>query len=72
MKALGRTLVALVVAVTSLGAITQRAHEQGVTDTEISIGNLMPYTGSLQAFGPIVPELMKGAAELAETTGYKG
>ena len=26
----------------------------------------------LQAFGPIVPELMKGAAELAETTGYKG
>jgi aminoglycoside phosphotransferase (APT) family kinase protein len=26
----------------------------------------------LQAFGPIVPELMKGAAELAETTGYQG
>jgi aminoglycoside phosphotransferase (APT) family kinase protein len=26
----------------------------------------------LQAFGPIVPELMKGAAELAETTGYRG
>jgi aminoglycoside phosphotransferase (APT) family kinase protein len=26
----------------------------------------------LQAFGPIVLDLMKGAAEVAETTGYKG
>ena len=26
----------------------------------------------LQAFGPIVLELMQGAAELAETTGYQG
>ena len=26
----------------------------------------------LQAFGPIVLDLMKGAAELAETTDYKG
>ena len=26
----------------------------------------------LQAFGPIVLDLMQGAAELAETTDYKG
>jgi branched-chain amino acid transport system substrate-binding protein len=40
-------------ALTSLGAMSQRAHEQGVTDTEIRIGNLMPYTGNLEAFGAI-------------------
>jgi branched-chain amino acid transport system substrate-binding protein len=53
MKAPGRTLLAIVVAVTSLSAITQRAREQGVTDTEIRIGSFMPYTGNLQAFGAI-------------------
>ena len=53
MNGLGRTLVAIVVALSSLSAISQRAHEQGVTDTEIRIGNLMPYTGALSAFGAI-------------------
>src|SRR5215471_16445525 len=50
---LGRTLLAIFVALTSLSAITQRAREQGVTDTEIRIGNVMPYTGPLQSFGAI-------------------
>ena len=45
MTALGRTLLAILVALTSLSAISQRAREQGVTDTEIRIGNVMPYTG---------------------------
>ena len=53
MKGLSRTLVAIAVALTSLSAISQRAREQGVTDTEIRIGNLMPYTGALSAFGAI-------------------
>jgi branched-chain amino acid transport system substrate-binding protein len=48
-----RTLIAVLVALTSLGAISQRARQQGVSDTEIRIGNLMPYTGSLEAFGAI-------------------
>ena len=51
MRALGRTLLAILLALTSLSAISQRAREQGVTDTEIRIGNIMPYTGALQAFG---------------------
>jgi len=34
MNGLGRTLVAIAVALSSLGAISQRAHEQGVTDTD--------------------------------------
>ena len=48
-----RTLIAMVVALASLGAITERVREPGVTDTEIRIGNVMPYSGSLAAFGAI-------------------
>src|SRR6266849_3905407 len=48
-----RTLVAIVLALTALSAISERVREQGVTDTEIRIGNLMPYSGSLQVFGAI-------------------
>src|SRR3981189_1430772 len=32
---------------------TQQAHGGGVTDTEIRIGNIMPYTGPLTAFAAI-------------------
>src|SRR5215469_13254957 len=53
MRAFGRTLLAILVALMSLSAISQRAREQGVTDTEIRIGNVMPYTGALKAFGSI-------------------
>ncbi|KRR03860.1 ABC transporter substrate-binding protein [Bradyrhizobium valentinum] len=52
-----RTLIALVLAfilaLTSLSAITERVRDPGVTDTEIRIGNVMPYSGSLQVFGAI-------------------
>ena len=48
-----RTLIAIVLALTSLSAISERVRDPGVTDTEIRIGNLMPYSGSLQAFGAI-------------------
>jgi branched-chain amino acid transport system substrate-binding protein len=48
-----RTLTALAIALLSLGAISQRARDQGVSDDEIRIGNLMPYTGPLAAFGAI-------------------
>jgi ABC-type branched-subunit amino acid transport system substrate-binding protein len=48
-----RTVAAIVLATVSLGAITERVREEGVTDTEIRIGNLMPYSGSLEIFGAI-------------------
>src|ERR1700686_4220730 len=48
-----RTLVAIVLALTALSAISERAREQGVTDTEIRIGNVMPYSRSLEVFGAI-------------------
>ena len=53
MSALGRTLLAIFVALTSLSAISEQVREQGVTDTEIRIGNLMPYSGNLEVFGAI-------------------
>jgi branched-chain amino acid transport system substrate-binding protein len=48
-----RTLVAIVLALPSLSAVSERVREQGVTDTEIRIGNLMPYSGNLEVFGAI-------------------
>ena len=33
--------------------ISERVREQGVTDSEIRIGNLMPYSGGLEVFGAI-------------------
>jgi branched-chain amino acid transport system substrate-binding protein len=53
MRGFGRVLLAIVVALASLSAVSQDVREQGVTDTEIRIGNLMPYSGSLAAFGAI-------------------
>ena len=48
-----RTLIALVLALTSLSAMSEREREQVVTDAEIRIGNVMPYSGSLEVFGAI-------------------
>jgi len=48
-----RTPIAIVVALMSLGAVSDRLREPGVTETEIRIGNVMPYSGSLEVFGAI-------------------
>src|SRR5260221_2174468 len=48
-----RTLIAIVLALTSLSAISERVREESVTDTEIRIGNIMPYSGGLEVFGAI-------------------
>jgi branched-chain amino acid transport system substrate-binding protein len=53
MRTLLRTLLVIIVALVSLGAITERLRDGGVTDTEIRIGNFMPYSGPLEIFGQI-------------------
>jgi len=53
MQTWARTLIAIVLALTSLSASSKRVREQGVTDTEIRVGNVMPYSGSLEVFGAI-------------------
>ena len=53
MRALPKALSAVILALVSLNAATQKVRDQGVTDTEIRIGNLMPYGGGLEIFGQI-------------------
>src|SRR5258708_664151 len=42
-----------VLAATSSGALAQKKYDTGVTDTEIKIGNIMPYSGPDSAYGVI-------------------
>jgi len=53
MQIRARTLIAVILALASLSAISERVRQPSVTDTEIRIGNVMPYSGSLAAFGAI-------------------
>src|SRR5277367_1594190 len=53
MQAKVRTLVAVVLGLSGLGAVSEGVREQGVTDNEIRIGNLMPYSGKSAVFGAI-------------------
>jgi branched-chain amino acid transport system substrate-binding protein len=40
-------------AATSSGALAQKKYDSGATDTEIKIGNIMPYSGPASAYGVI-------------------
>ena len=42
-----------VLALTSSGALAQKKYDTGATDTEIKIGNIMPYSGPASAYGVI-------------------
>jgi branched-chain amino acid transport system substrate-binding protein len=42
-----------VLAATSTGALAQKKYDIGATDTEIKIGNIMPYSGPASAYGVI-------------------
>jgi branched-chain amino acid transport system substrate-binding protein len=42
-----------VLAATSSGALAQKKYDAGATDTEIKIGNIMPYSGPASAYGVI-------------------
>jgi branched-chain amino acid transport system substrate-binding protein len=44
--------VAVLIA-TSSGALAQKKYDPGATDTEIKIGNIMPYSGPVSAYGVI-------------------
>ena len=40
-------------AIASTGALAQKKYDTGATDTEIKIGNIMPYSGPASAYGII-------------------
>jgi branched-chain amino acid transport system substrate-binding protein len=42
-----------IVAATSSGALAQKKYDVGATDTEIKIGNIMPYSGPASSYGVI-------------------
>src|SRR5438309_6467611 len=46
-------LATAVVAFTSGSALAQKKYDTGATDTEIKIGNIMPYSGPASAYGVI-------------------
>jgi ABC-type branched-subunit amino acid transport system substrate-binding protein len=43
----------MMLAASSSGALAQKKYDPGVTDTEIKIGNIMPYSGPASAYGAI-------------------
>src|ERR1700738_4009570 len=43
----------IVLAATITGAMAQKKYDTGATDTEIKIGNIMPYSGPASAYGVI-------------------
>jgi branched-chain amino acid transport system substrate-binding protein len=47
------TFAAAALAAISTGALAQKKYGPGVTDTEIKIGNIMPYSGPASAYGVI-------------------
>jgi branched-chain amino acid transport system substrate-binding protein len=47
------TFAAATLAAISTGALAQKKYAPGVTDTEIKIGNIMPYSGPASAYGVI-------------------
>ena len=51
---LGAVAAALaLLAATSSDALAQKKYDTGATDTEIKIGNIMPYSGPASAYGVI-------------------
>jgi ABC-type branched-subunit amino acid transport system substrate-binding protein len=51
LQALSATIIVFVA--TSTGALAQKKYDTGATDTEIKIGNIMPYSGPASAYGVI-------------------
>ena len=55
--AISRTAIAsaalIVLAASSSGALAQKKYDVGATDTEIKIGNIMPYSGVASSYGVI-------------------
>src|SRR4029450_4919732 len=51
LQALSATIIVFVAAIT--GALAQKKYDTGATDTEIKIGNIMPYSGPASAYGVI-------------------
>jgi branched-chain amino acid transport system substrate-binding protein len=50
---LGMAVLAALLSITGTVAVAQKMYDPGVTDSEIKIGNIMPYSGPASAYGVI-------------------
>ncbi|HEV7411242.1 MAG TPA: branched-chain amino acid ABC transporter substrate-binding protein, partial [Bradyrhizobium sp.] len=57
-----------ILAAASLPAVAQKKYDKGVTDTEIKIGNIMPYSGPASAYG-IIGKTMSAYFRMINDTG---
>src|SRR5476651_2407754 len=58
----------LMFAVATVSAVAQKKYDTGVTDTEIKIGNIMPYSGPASAYG-IIGKTMSAYFRMINDTG---
>ena len=49
----GAAVAAIVVAIGADGALAQKKYDPGASDTDIKVGNIMPYSGPASGFGVI-------------------
>jgi antitoxin component YwqK of YwqJK toxin-antitoxin module len=64
-----RLIILCAAVVTTNSALAQKKYDPGVTDTEIKIGNIMPYSGPASAYGmngKVQAAYFKKAASMAE------
>ena len=61
-------LSALIIAAATVSAAAQKKYDAGVTDTEIKVGNIMPYSGPASAYG-IVGKTMSAYMRMINDNG---
>ena len=58
----------MIIAAASVSAVAQKKYDTGVSDTEIKIGNIMPYSGPASAYG-IIGKTMSAYFRMINDTG---
>src|ERR1700754_2888753 len=58
----------LILAAATASAVAQKKYDKGVTDAEIKIGNIMPYSGPASAYG-IIGKTMSAYFRMINDTG---
>src|SRR4030088_3021819 len=61
-----------ILAASSSGALAQKKYDTGATDTEIKIGNIMPYSGPASAYGVIDKTEAAYFKKLTDAGGING
>ena len=61
-------LSGLIIVAATVSAAAQKKYDTGVTDTEIKIGNIMPYSGPASAYG-IIGKTMSAYMRMVNDNG---